>query len=168
MRTLALLVLLAFPCLLRAADVPTVLIYTRNGPTLDGKKGFVHDNISNCVRVITMLGEQNGFKAVHSEDPTIFTAEGLKPYRALVFANSNNRAFDTDEQKQAFQKYLEDGGGFAGIHSACGSERNWPWFWSMLGGTFVRHPPIQQFVCHRTEQLLLVGEVVVERARLDP
>lgn len=144
------LVLASLP--LHAADLPSVLVYTRNGPTLDGKKGFVHDNISNCVRVLTKLGEENGFKVVHSEDPTIFTAEGLKPFRALVFANSNNRAFDTEEQKKAFQDYLQNGGGFAGIHSACGSERNWPWFWGMLGGTFVRHPPIQPFTMKVLDQ----------------
>ena len=39
--------------------------------------------------------------------------------------------------------YIQAGGGFVGIHSACGSERNWPWFWSMLGGKFIRHCPYQ-------------------------
>jgi type 1 glutamine amidotransferase len=32
-----------------------------------------------------------------------------------------------------------------GIHSACGSERTWPWFWANLGGRFVRHPALQKF-----------------------
>lgn len=137
---------------LPAADLPTVLVYTRNGPTLDGKKGFVHDNIPTCVRVLAKLGEDNGFATVHSEDPTLFTPDSLKKFRAIVFANSNNRAFDTEEQKKAFQDYLQGGGGFVGIHSACGSERNWPWYWSMLGGTFVRHPPIQPFTMNVLDQ----------------
>jgi len=32
-----------------------------------------------------------------------------------------------------------------GIHSSSGSERNWPCFWSVLGGQFVRHPKFQPF-----------------------
>lgn len=129
----------------RAAEVPTVLVYTRNGPTLDGKKGFVHDNIPNCVAVLEKLGKANGFATVHSEDPAVFAPESLKKFRAVVFANSNNKAFDTDEQKKAFQEFLRGGGGFVGIHSACGSERDWPWYWNLIGGTFVRHPKLQPF-----------------------
>ena len=37
-------------------------------------------------------------------------------------------------------------GGFAAIHSACASEREWPWYWALVGGRFVRHPPMQKFV----------------------
>jgi len=32
-----------------------------------------------------------------------------------------------------------------GIHSASGSERAWPYFWSVLGGKFLRHPKMQKF-----------------------
>ena len=58
---------------------------------------------------------------------------------------TNNEAFDTDAQREAFQRYIRSGGGFAGIHSASGSERSWPWFHQMLGGQFNRHPKLQPF-----------------------
>ncbi len=132
-------------CGLQAGERPAVLVYTRNGPTLDGKKGYVHDNLAACVRALGKLGEADGFSAVASEDPAQFAPESLKRYRAVVFANSNNRAFDTEEQRKAFQAYIRGGGGFVGIHSACGSERDWPWFWSLVGGSFVRHPRFQRF-----------------------
>ena len=45
----------------------------------------------------------------------------------------------------SFQTYIQNGGGFMGIHSACASERDWPWFWAMVGGKFVRHPRLQYF-----------------------
>jgi uncharacterized protein len=63
----------------------------------------------------------------------------------LVFDNTNNQIFDTEEQKKVFVDYIRHGGGFVGIHSACGSERDWPWFWANLGGKFVRHPQYQPF-----------------------
>jgi hypothetical protein len=43
----------------------------------------------------------------------------------LVFSNTNNQIFDTEQQKLAFQRYIQAGGGFVSIHSACGSEREW-------------------------------------------
>jgi len=127
------------------AESPKVLIYTRNGPTADGKKGFVHDNIAACTAMLQQLGKDNGFATDVSDKPEVFTDANLKQYRVIIFANSNNEAFATEEQKVAFQKFIRSGGGFVGIHSACGSERKWPWFWSLLGGTFVRHPKFQPF-----------------------
>jgi len=40
---------------------------------------------------------------------------------------------------------VRGGGGIVGIHSATGSERNWPWFQAVMGGKFVRHPKLQKF-----------------------
>lgn len=128
-----------------AADVPRVLVYTRNGPTLDGKKGFVHDNVATCVAALQQIGAENGLAVDVSENPQDFTDANLRKYRALVFANSNNAALDTAEQKAAMQRFIRAGGGFVGIHSACGSERAWPWYWALLGGTFERHPKLQPF-----------------------
>jgi uncharacterized protein len=56
--------------------------------------------------------------------------------------------FDTDQQKIAFMHYIEAGGGFIGIHSAAGTERNWKWFKLMLGAIFLRHPPYQPLTVH--------------------
>lgn len=125
------------------AEDSKVLVYTRNF-TSSGK-GFVHDNIGSCVAMLKTLGSENGFAVEVSEDPAVFTDAGLKKYRAVIFANSNNEAFADDAQREAFQRFIRAGGGFVGIHSACGSERKWPWFWALIGGTFERHPKLQPF-----------------------
>lgn len=135
--------------LLAALPVPLVaapkrvLVYTRNY-TPDGK-GYVHDNLADSVAAIRKLGEENGFLVDHSDDPAVFTSPKLKDYNAIVFASSNNEAFATDAQRKAFQAYIRGGGGFVGIHSATGSERQWEWFWKMIGGSFDYHPPLQKF-----------------------
>lgn len=126
-----------------AAAGPRVLVYTRNY-TPDGK-GYVHDNIASSVEAIRKMGAEKGFAVDVSDDPAVFTDANLKQYSAIVFSNSNNEAFSGDAQRDAFKRYIEAGGGFVGIHSASGSERNWPWFWSMLGGKFVVHPKMQSF-----------------------
>jgi len=128
-----------------AAPEPRVLVYTKNQV---GKGLYVHANIPASVAAIKKLGAENHFAVDVSDDPASFTDENLKRYKALVFDNTNNQIFDTEEQKAAFQRYIRAGGGFVGIHSASGSMRQWPWFWSVLGGKFSRHAKLQTFTIH--------------------
>lgn len=114
-----------------------VLVYTKNG------KGYVHDNIPSAVKAIQKLGTEKGFQVEVSEDPSVFTENNLKQYTFLLFPSTNNDVFDTDQQRVAFRRYIEAGGGFVGLHSVIGTERNWAWFKMMLGGTFVWHPKFQ-------------------------
>jgi type 1 glutamine amidotransferase len=117
----------------------SVLVYTKNG------KGYVHTNIPSAVAAIKEMGAQNGFSVDVSDDPTVFTEQNLKKYNALVFTSTNNEVFDTDEQKVALMRYVQAGGGFVGIHSVTGTERQWEWFKRLVGGTFVRHAKHQKF-----------------------
>ncbi len=116
-----------------------VLVYTKNG------EGYVHENRAASVEAIKKLGKEHGFAVEASEDPAIFTEENIRQYDVLIFSNTNNEVFDTEAQKEVFQQYIRSGGGFVGLHSASGSERDWPWFQQMLGGKFFRHPPLQPF-----------------------
>jgi len=116
-----------------------VLVYTKNG------KGYVHENIPYALACFKKLGQQYGFQTTTSEDPAVFTKENLRQFSIIVFTSTNNDVFDTDEQRLAFRQYIEAGGGFVGIHSVVGTERNWPWFKMMLGGTFAWHPKFQKY-----------------------
>jgi type 1 glutamine amidotransferase len=127
---------------LGASPERRVLLYTRNQV---GKGLYVHDNIPASVAAIKKLGEENHFAVDVSNDPAAFTDQNLKRYKALIFDNTNNEIFDNEEQKAAFQRYIRAGGGFVGIHSATGSMRKWPWFWSVVGGKFSRHAKMQTF-----------------------
>ena len=121
-----------------------ILIYTHNGKGIDGK-GYVHQNIAASVQALKKICADNGYAAESTDDPSVFTSEQLSKFSCVIFANSNNEAFYAESQRQAFVDYIHHGGGFVGIHSASGSERQWPWFWAMIGGKFVRHPKLQPF-----------------------
>jgi type 1 glutamine amidotransferase len=116
-----------------------VLVYTKNG------KGYVHENIPSAVSCIQKLGKQYGFKVDTSSNASVMTEDNLKQYTLLIFPSTNNDVFDTDIQRLAFRRYIEAGGGFVGIHSVTGTERNWKWFKMMLGGTFSWHAKFQKF-----------------------
>jgi type 1 glutamine amidotransferase len=130
-------------------EQPRILVYTRNY-TPDGK-GYVHDNIAASVAAIRKMGAEAGFAVDASDDPAVFTDANLHQYEVLVFSNSNNEAFSGDAQRDAFKHYIEAGGGFVGIHSASGSERDWPYFWSVLVGKFAAHPRQQAFTVRVTD-----------------
>jgi type 1 glutamine amidotransferase len=116
-----------------------VLVYTKNG------EGFVHDNIPYAVESVKRLGKAHGFDVEVSDDPAIFTEGYLKDIDFMVFTSTNNEVFDTDEQRLAFRRYMQAGGGLVGIHSVVGTERKWDWFKMMIGGRFVWHPRFQRF-----------------------
>lgn len=117
-----------------------VLVYTKNG------NGYVHDNRAASVKCIQGLGVANGFKVDTTNDASVFTEENLKQYTLLIFSNTNNDVFDTNAQRLAFRRYIEAGGGFVGLHSVMGTERNWTWFKQLIGGTFAWHAVHQKFM----------------------
>ena len=116
-----------------------VLVYTKNG------MGYVHDNIASSVECIKELGTENQFTVDVSDDASVFNETNLKKYTLLIFTSTNNDVFDTDEQRVAFRRYIEAGGGFVGLHSVTGTERNWTWFKMMIGETFSWHANFQSF-----------------------
>lgn len=116
-----------------------VLVYTKNG------KGYIHENIPSAVSCLQKLGQQHGFKVDTSGSASVMTESNLKQYTLLIFPSTNNDVFETDEQRLAFRRYIESGGGFVGIHSVTGTERAWKWFKMMIGGTFAWHAKFQKF-----------------------
>lgn len=116
-----------------------VLVYIKNG------EGYVHDNISASVDCIKQLGIENHFFVDVSDNPSTFSTDNLKKYTLIIFSSTNNDVFDNDQQRLAFRKYIEAGGGFVGLHSVTGTERNWTWFKMMVGETFTWHAKFQSF-----------------------
>lgn len=139
MRTLSLILLAGLLTACMTGKPKHVLIYTKNG------EGYVHDNISASVEALKKICKENKWTCEATDDPTALDEPKINSFDVLVFSNTNNETIITPEQTKAFMKYIRAGNGFVGIHSACGSEREWPWFWAMLGGKFLRHPKFQPF-----------------------
>ncbi|OLF11475.1 hypothetical protein BLA60_10915 [Actinophytocola xinjiangensis] len=116
----------------------SVLVYSK-------VNGFYHDSIPAGQRAITELGAENDFDVTVSDDPTLFTDEGLAPFDAVVFNNTNSRngAILDPAQRAAFERYIRAGGGYTGVHSASGTEYDWPWYGQLMGAFFKVHPAIQ-------------------------
>lgn len=75
--------------------------------------GYHHDSIPAGQRAITELGAEHGFDVTVSDDPAVFTDDGLAPFDAVVFNNTNSRdgAILDAAQRAAFERYIRAGGG---------------------------------------------------------
>lgn len=135
-RTLLLLgVLLLSTNLSYAQKNSTVLVFSKTA-------GFRHSSIEPGVASIQKLGKQHSFEVKHTEDATAFI-NALPTTDVVVFLSTTGDIF-TEPQQNEFIKFIQNGGGFVGIHAATDTEYEWPWFGKMVGGYFISHPKQQQ------------------------
>ncbi|MEQ9582108.1 MAG: ThuA domain-containing protein, partial [Arenibacter sp.] len=64
-------------------------------------------------------------------------------YSAVIFLNTTGDILN-DVQQADFERYIQAGGGFLGIHAATDAEYGWPWYNKLVGAYFKGHPKIQE------------------------
>ncbi|MEJ0091490.1 MAG: ThuA domain-containing protein [Limisphaerales bacterium] len=101
--------------------------------------GFRHDSITNGIAAIRMLGTNNDFEVDASEDASVFNDANLSNYQAVIFLSTTGDILNANQQ-DAFERYIKNGGGFVGIHSASDTEYSWPWYGGLVGAYFSSHP----------------------------
>lgn len=104
--------------------------------------GYRHASIETGVEAIIQLGMKNGFDVMATEDASLFTEESLQNYAAVIFLNTTGDVLDYTQQAE-FERYIQAGGGFVGIHAAADTEYDWPWYNKLVGAYFESHPEIQ-------------------------
>lgn len=104
--------------------------------------GFRHGSIPVGIEAITQLGAANDFTVTATEDPSVFSDEGLADYEVVVFLSTTGDVLDAGQQA-AFERYIQGGGGYAGIHAASDTEYDWPWYGDLVGAYFLSHPANQ-------------------------
>lgn len=111
--------------------------------------GFRHDSIEKGAAALKKLGEENEFYVVATENADYFNPDSLAQFGAIVFLNTTGDIFD-ERQQDAFKKYINNGGGFLGIHAATDTEYDWPWYGKLVGAYFLDHPKQQDAVVKKT------------------
>ncbi|AWO00948.1 Crp/Fnr family transcriptional regulator [Chitinophaga alhagiae] len=111
---------------------PKVLVFTKTA-------GFRHASIPEGIKAIQQLGQANGFDVDTTENAARFTEDSLQQYSAVIFLNTTGDVLD-NRQEADFERYIQSGGGFVGIHAATDTEYDWPWYGKMVGAYFNGHP----------------------------
>ncbi len=122
--------------------------------------GFVHTETEASISAFKEFASNRGMEIYPTIDSLKFNPDTLATYHAVVFINTNyrNGRLLNDQQEKAFEEYIQNGGGFVGVHSSVpldGSweETIWPWFAELFGARFDSHPQFQE------------GEMRIEDAR---
>ena len=105
--------------------------------------GFRHASIEKGVELVTSLGNEHNFTVEATEDSTFFAREDLTPYEAIIFMNTNGDVL-AREGEAALEAYIQQGGGFVGVHSAAATEYDWAWYGGLVGAYFDNHPVPQE------------------------
>jgi len=115
-----------------AAQQPRVLVFSKTA-------AFRHSSIPNGIAAIKKLGLENGFAVDATEDAGAFTQKNLARYSAVVFLSTTGDVLNPAQQ-DVFERYIQAGGGYVGVHSATDTEYDWPWYGRLAGAYFNGHP----------------------------
>ncbi|RAW00435.1 ThuA domain-containing protein [Pseudochryseolinea flava] len=131
-RLLAFVITLVFLSACQRSSTPRILVFAKT-------KGWKHYSIPAGLKALLNLGNANNIDVDTLRDASIFNDDDLKGYNAVVFLNTTGNVLNA-EQQAAFERYIQAGGGFVGIHAAACTEYEWPWFGKLVGAFFANHP----------------------------
>ncbi|SNX83306.1 uncharacterized protein MEPE_02013 [Melanopsichium pennsylvanicum] len=165
MRILPILLVALATLTTQAIARPRILVYTKTA-------GYRHDSIPTAIRTITSLGDGSlsvnasnidpsilllRWTTINSEDQTQFhNYTWLSQFDAVGFVSTTDvdppgvgLVLD-DQGLRNFAHYIQQGGGFFGIHSASATLFGAPFYGRLVGAYFDYHPQIQNVTVKAT------------------
>ncbi|KAK5635629.1 hypothetical protein RRF57_011341 [Xylaria bambusicola] len=108
--------------------------------------GYRHDSIPAGIEGLKNLGTStNSFSVTASEDSCLINANFLSRFKVVVFLSTSGE-FLTGEELQGLKTFVNNGGGFVGIHCAAAGMYEEPWYGELVGAYFADHPEPQHGV----------------------
>ncbi|QCR22664.1 ThuA domain-containing protein [Pontibacter sp. SGAir0037] len=90
-----------------------------------------------ALKALLAYATSHGMTADTTTNSSYFTEDSLQHYGAVVFVNTSQDVLDTWQQND-FERFVQAGGGFVGVHAAGSSTYQWPWYNQMLGASFTK------------------------------
>jgi len=134
---LFLLVVFLFSCSKRSGK-PKVLVFSKTD-------GFHHAAIADGNAALMKLAMANDFEIDTTTNAAWFNEDTLRNYSAVVFLNTTGDVLN-HYQEADFERYIQAGGGYVGIHAAADAEYHWGWYGRLVGAYFKNHPEQQEAV----------------------
>ena len=103
------------------------------------------------------LGSENDFEVDTTKNAEMFNDDSLKQYSAVIFLSTTGDVLNPT-QETAFERYIQAGGGYVGIHAAADTEYDWGWYGRLVGGYFLDHPGIHDTFPNVQQGTLLVQD----------
>ena len=116
------------------AQQPKVIVFSKTVK-------YRHKSIEAGIQSIKELGKKDHYEVLATEDAEVLISN-LNNADAVIFLSTSGDILN-DVQQEIFRSYIENGGGFVGIHGAAATESDWPWYGNLLGACFLDHPKLQ-------------------------
>lgn len=119
---------------------PVILVFTKTN-------GYRHEEaIPAGLALFKEIAKRRGWSIFQTENGAVFNDAYLRFVAATVWHQTSGDTLNAD-QKDAFRRWLEAGGGFVGIHGAGGDlHYDWPWYVDkLIGAQFIGHTMGPQF-----------------------
>lgn len=128
------------PPLPRNLGHPAILVFSKTNGFRDD------DSVRAANAALAAICKQRGWSSFFTENGAVFNPADLSHFDAAVWNNTSGDVLTAD-QRAAFRSYIENGGGFVGIHGAGGDPRYaWRWYVeTLIGAQFKGHPLHPQF-----------------------
>jgi cytochrome c len=123
-----------FSCSKKREGTPKVLVFSKTAE-------YYHESIPNGIAAIQKLGAENGFSVDTTKNAELINEENLAQYAAVIFLSTTGDVLNPIQEAD-FERYIQSGGGYVGIHAAADTEYNWGWYGRLVGGYFSDHPGI--------------------------
>jgi cytochrome c len=111
---------------------PRILVFSKTS-------AFRHESIGKGIEALRLMGQKHHFAVDTTENSDRFNEENLGRYSAVVFLSTTGDVLN-QEQQNSFERYIQAGGGYVGIHAAADTEYDWPWYGQLVGAYFESHP----------------------------
>ncbi|HTN67891.1 MAG TPA: ThuA domain-containing protein [Dysgonamonadaceae bacterium] len=105
--------------------------------------GYRHESISSGLKMLYDLSEKQNWIITATENDKLLRDDLLSNFDVAVFLSPSDSAID-DAGKEAFEKWMNSGKGFVGIHAASTLEYDWAYYGKLIGAYFKNHPPAQE------------------------
>lgn len=135
---------------------PAVLVFSKTN-------GFIHkEAIPVAKSVFSNLISEQGWQPYLTDNAAVHSAELLAKFDVIIWNNVSGDVL-TEPQRAALQQWLENGGGWLGVHAAGGDPRyRWSWYVdTLLGAQFIGHTMHPQF--QDAEVLVTDPELAITR-----
>jgi uncharacterized protein len=128
------------PVLPKDLSHPAMLLFSKSN-------GFRDDPSVNAAQAaLNAIAAREHWSVFSTDNAAVFNAADLKRFNVVVWNNVSGDVL-TVPQRRDFQAYMENGGGFAGLHGSGGDfYYDWDWYADhLLGARFKSHPRSPQF-----------------------
>ena len=110
----------------------TVLLFSKTN-------GFRHgEAIEASVLAFEKMAADNGWTLYATEEGGVFNQEQLQKFDVVIWNNTSGKVLN-EEQREYFKNYLEQGGGYVGIHASGDNSHQWEWYEENVIGTLFSH-----------------------------